>query len=223
MSSPSLVQETLNVPEGRVLRYTFRERFAHGITGTTYLFCLFTGLAFYSPYFYWMAFVGGGGPSSRFLHPWVGLVYFLGVIWMYTMWSREMVATPEDHQWNQKVKYYITNQDNLLPPQGRFNAGQKMFYWVMFYSGIALLITGVIMWIPEMIAAKAHWLLPIIVFLHCAAALISIAGFIIHVYMGVLMVPGSFKVIVLGHDDDAWAKQNHRLWFEKVKGKKSSS
>lgn len=222
MSSPSFVQEAANVPEGRVLRYTFRERLCHGIVGTSYLYCLLTGLAFYTPYLYWMATVMGGGATSRFWHPWGGLVFFFGVVWMYALWSLEMAATAEDRQWNQNIKYYITNQDHLLPPQGRFNAGQKLFYWVMFYSSIALLITGLILWFPEMIAGSAHWLLTIMIPLHCVAALVSIAGFIIHVYMGVLMVPGSFKVIVLGHDDDAWAKQNHRLWFDKVKtsGKK---
>ncbi len=220
MSSPSLLQEAARVPEGRVLRYTYRERLCHGVVGTSYLYLLFTGLAFYTPYLYWMSSVMGGAATSRFWHPWVGLIFFVGIVWMYAMWSREMVATPEDRVWNQNVRYYITNQDNLLPPQGRFNAGQKTFYWVMFYSTIALLITGVIMWFPEVIAPKASWLMRIVIPVHVAAALITIGAFIIHVYMGVLMVPGSFKVIVLGHDDDAWARQNHRLWFDKVKGRK---
>ncbi len=220
MSSSSVMQEAATVPEGRILRYTFKERICHWVTGTAYVYCLMTGLAFYSPYLFWMATVLGGGPTTRFWHPWAGVVFFVGIIWMYAMWSKEMVATTEDRQWNQNIKYYITNQDHLLPPQGRFNAGQKMFYWVMVYSTIILLITGVIMWFPELIAGRAHWLLTIIIPVHVVAALVTIAAFIIHVYMGMLMVPGSFKVIVLGHDDDAWAKQNHRLWFDKAKGKK---
>jgi formate dehydrogenase subunit gamma len=217
MSSSSLIQEAKSVPHGRVLRYTFRERVCHAGVGTSYLYCLLTGLAFYTPYLYWLSTVLGSGATSRFWHPWVGLVFCAGIAWMYAMWSREMAATPEDREWNKKVKYYVTHQDNLLPPQGRFNAGQKLFYWVVFYASIVLLITGVVMWFPEMIAGRAHWLLTILVPLHAAAALVSIGGFIIHVYMGVLMIPGSFKVIVLGHDDDDWAKQNHRLWFDKIK------
>jgi len=221
MSSPTLVQETTNVPPGRVLRYTFRERVAHGVVGTAYVYLLLTGLAFYTPYLYWLATVVGGGAASRFWHPWVGLVYFVGIVWMYALWSYDMATTPEDRQWNKDIKYYITNQDDRLPPQGRFNAGQKMYFWLMFYSAIVLLITGVIMWFPEMMPRQAHWVLTILVPLHSAAALVSIGGFIIHVYMGTLMVPGSFKVILLGYDDDAWARQNHRLWFDKVKKTKS--
>lgn len=34
---------------GEIERYTFRERVMHWITGLTYLYCLATGLAFYSP------------------------------------------------------------------------------------------------------------------------------------------------------------------------------
>ena len=37
-----------------------------------------------------------------------------------------------------KVKYYATNQVDRMPPQGKFNAGQKQFYWIMFYGAIVL-------------------------------------------------------------------------------------
>ena len=57
---------------GVIERYTFRERIMHWLTGGTYLYCLATGLAFYSPHLYWLAYVLGGAPTSRFWHPiWV--------------------------------------------------------------------------------------------------------------------------------------------------------
>ena len=39
-----------------------------------------------------------------------------------------------DRQWVKSIKNYVTNRDDLLPPQGRFNAGQKQFYWIMYYG-----------------------------------------------------------------------------------------
>ena len=35
---------------GEIERYTFVERLMHWFTGATYVYCLATGLAFYSPY-----------------------------------------------------------------------------------------------------------------------------------------------------------------------------
>ena len=36
------------------------------------------------------------------------------------------------------------------------------------------------MWFPETVSARAHWLMPIVVFIHSAVALVTIAAFIIH-------------------------------------------
>jgi formate dehydrogenase subunit gamma len=215
-ASTTVVQGNTRVPPGRVLRYTFKERICHWVTSFSYLYVLATGLAFYSPYLYWLAALVGGGPTARFWHPLAGLVFFGGVLWMHALWKKDMQPIPEDQEWNKKIKHYIEHEDHLLPPQGRFNAGQKMFYWGMLYAGIALVITGVIMWFPEMMPRSLHWVLPIMVFLHVTAALVTIAGFIIHVYMGVFMIP-SLPVIIRGYDSEEWAKQNHRLWYDKVK------
>ena len=59
-----------------------------------------------------------------------------------------------DRQWMKSIKNYATNRDNLVPPQGRFNAGQKQFYWIMYYGTIFLLISGLVMWFPELLPAR---------------------------------------------------------------------
>lgn len=217
MSTQSVVREGTILPSGEVVRYDYQERVCHWVNGATYVFCMLTGLAFYSPYLYWLTFVGGGPASSRFLHPWVGVFFFVAVLWMHALWKLQMAAAPEDQAWKQKIKYYVENRDDLLPPQGRFNFGQKLFYWVMFYGAIVLLITGVFMWFPELIAGQVHWLMGIIIFIHSATALITIGAFIIHVYMGVLMVPGGLGGILYGRVSAEWAAHHHRLWYEKIK------
>ncbi len=220
MSASTVLQEGTKVPRGHLLRYNFTERICHWLTGLSYIYCLLTGLAFYSPYLYWLVAIVGGGAAGRFWHPWLGLVFSCGVLWMHALWKKDMQPIPEDREWNKKIKHYIEHEDHLLPPQGRFNAGQKMFYWAMFYAGILLAVTGLIMWFPEKMPREPHWVLGLIVFLHVVSALVTIAAFIIHVYMGVFMIP-SLPVIIIGYDSEAWAKQNHRLWYDKIKGQKA--
>jgi len=217
MSTQTVVREGTVLPPGEVVRYDYNERVCHWLSGATYVFCMLTGLAFYSPYLYWLSFVGGGPASSRFLHPWVGLFFFVSILWMHALWKVQMATAPEDQKWKDNIKNYIENRDDQVPPQGRFNAGQKWFYWVMFYGAIILLITGVIMWFPELIAGKAHWLLTIIIPIHAAVALITIGAFIIHIYMGILLVPGGLRGILYGRVSGEWAAHHHRLWYEKLK------
>lgn len=207
---------------GEIQRYTFRERIMHWLTGLTYLYCLATGLAFYSPHLYWLATVLGSGPTSRFWHPIFGLVFLMGTLWMQNMWHSDMEMTKGDKQWMDGVENYITNQDERLPLSERFNAGQKVFYWLMFYGALLLLFSGFFMWIPEYVPRQAIWVRPLMVLIHEVAALLTIGGFLIHIYMGVFFVPDSMKAITTGWVSRAWAKTHHRLWYLRVTGDKSA-
>jgi formate dehydrogenase subunit gamma len=201
-----------------IQRYTFREKFCHWFTSLVYVYCLATGLAFYSPYLFWLAVVLGGGPTSRFWHPIVGLAFVGAQMWMHHLWSDEMNIGAGDREWLDKAKYYAENQDDKVPPQGKFNAGQKVFYWAMFYGAFLLLLSGLFMWFPEYISFDWRWFRPIVIFVHEGAALITIGAFIIHLYMGLFMVPGSVHAMVRGWVSKDWAKAHHRLWFHEKTG-----
>ncbi|HWO37058.1 MAG TPA: hypothetical protein VNO32_50425, partial [Candidatus Acidoferrum sp.] len=51
---------------------------------------------------------------------------------------------------------------------------------------------------------------------HVIAALATIGGFIIHVYMSTAMVRGGFAAMVRGEVSAIWAKTHHRLWYDQV-------
>ncbi len=197
----------------RILRYTLSERVNHWISGASYVYCLITGLAFWSPYMYWMAAIVGGGPTARFWHPWFGLVFTISTIVMFNMWRRDMAVTQADLAWKKAMPHYIRNEDEQLPPVGRFNYGQKIFFWVMFYGAILLLLSGLGLWFVESIP---WWLRYLSIVIHVGAALVTIGGFIIHVYMGTAMVRGGFTSIIRGEVSAAWARMHHRLWYEQV-------
>jgi formate dehydrogenase subunit gamma len=220
MSSGAIAQAKPST-ERQIERYNFAERFVHWINAMSYTYCLLTGLALFTPYLYWLASVFGGGGTIRYWHPWIGLVYTASILQMHRLWRKDMVLTDEDRLWLKSVEQYAKNEDDKMPPQNRFNAGQKQFYWVMFYCTIVLLLTGIVMWLPEYMPRNLHWVLPIVVFLHSATALITIAGFMIHVYMSVWITPGSVKAMVDGHVSEAWAKTHHRLWYQKITGRRS--
>jgi formate dehydrogenase subunit gamma len=221
MSGGIIARPTTAIPEDEVQRYNFAERAYHWINAIAYTYLMLTGLAIFTPLAYWLGYVLGGPATIRYWHPWVGLIYLATIFWMHRMWKRDMQKIPEDERWNKNIRAYAENRDELMPPQGRFNAGQKQFWWVMLYCTFILLITGIIMWIPEKMPRELHWVLPITVFIHSVTALITIAAFIIHVYMSVWVTPGSVKAMVEGHVSTTWARTHHRLWYEKITGRRS--
>jgi formate dehydrogenase subunit gamma len=165
---------------------------------------------------FWLAVLVGGGPTARFWHPWFGLAFTVSVFLMDKMWHSDMQITDADRRWQKAIKHYIENDDQHLPPEGRFNYGQKLFFWLMFYGIILLLISGIGLWFVESIPWSLRWLRYLSVTIHVAAALATIGAFIIHVYMGTAMVRGGFTSIIRGEVSTAWAKTHHRLWYEQV-------
>jgi len=164
------------------------ERVIHWIAAISFIYLLLSGLAFFTPRLYWLADLLGRGPTARAWHPWAGLVFMVAVVWTYKIWRSDMHTTEADRAWYKAVKYYVRNEDEDLPPIGRFNAGQKQLFWLMFYGGIALLVSGLVLWLPEYIPWSLRWLRYSAVLVHPVAALLTIGGFIIHVYMGTAFV-----------------------------------
>jgi formate dehydrogenase subunit gamma len=199
-----------------ITRYTYRERIMHWLTALSYTYCLLTGLAFYSPHLFWIATVLGGGPTSRFWHPVSGVCFFIVALWMHAVWRRDMAITEVDKRWLKHTKEYAENRDDLVPPQDRFNAGQKLFYWAMYYGALVLVLTGIVMWFPEYVPLGLAWIRPLVILIHVSAALITIGGFIIHIYMGAFFVPESSAAMLFGDVSAAWARTHHRLWYMRV-------
>jgi formate dehydrogenase subunit gamma len=219
-SGPTVYHDRTSTHEGeRIVRYTFGERVNHWIAGLAYIYLLMTGLAFYTPYLFWLAAIVGGGASARFWHPWVGLVFTVSALWMFNLWEVDMRITDDDRAWQRDVEKYVKNRDDELPPVGRFNWGQKQFFWVIFWCTIALLLSGLLLWFTEGLTWGLRFLRYLAILVHVSAALISIGAMMIHVYMGVLFVRGSVHAMVHGDVTPTWARTHHRLWYNRITGK----
>ncbi len=103
----------------RILRYSFPERLMHALSAISYVYLLLTGLAFWTPAFYWIAVVLGGGYLSRVLHPWIGLVFTIAVCWMVVTWREDMRTTAGDRSGGRRwVITCATRMRWCLPPGG---------------------------------------------------------------------------------------------------------
>jgi formate dehydrogenase subunit gamma len=186
------------------------------MAGVSYAYLLLTGLAFWSPWLFWIAAALGGATVARELHPWAGLIFVVAVSLMYRMWGVEMKQTAADKAWWEAIPHYIRNEDESMPSTGRFNPGQKIVFWAFFWCGILLLLSGIILWFTDYIPWSLRFLRYFAVIVHPVTALLTIGLFIIHVYMGTAALPGAFGAMMRGDVSNAWAKTHHRVWFEEI-------
>jgi formate dehydrogenase subunit gamma len=85
-----------------------------------------------------------------------------------------------------------------------------------------LLLTGLALWFPERIPWSFRWLRYISVFLHPVAALVTIANFMIHIYMSVFAERGAFGSVIRGDVSLAFAKRFHPGWYKEIMSREAT-
>lgn len=125
-----------------------------------------------------------------------------------------MVWTAADRRWVKKMRRYVTNEEGLESEDvGFFNGGQKLYFWAIVVCGILFLITGVLMWFSDLVG---RWIMAVSYVVHDLAALVMLAGFIIHVYEGTAHQPGTFRSMIDGTVTEDWARTHHPAWYRDV-------
>ena len=116
------------------------------------------------------------------------------------------------------MNHYVRNEDEEMPPAGRYNMGQKLLFWGFVFCGVLLFLSGLILWFPEYISWNARALRYAAVLIHPAAALLTIGLFMIHIYMSVFAERGALNSMIRGDVSQNFARRHHRLWWERVVG-----
>src|SRR5689334_12302382 len=153
---------TTRVYRGELLRHPAYTRFLHWMVAIFFVLSLLTGFAIYSPWlFHWIAPLFGGGPRTRALHPWFGLVFEVFFLFQFINWVGPMAWREADRRWMRRVRAYATNEERLEAEDvGFFNGGQKLYFWAIVVCGILFLITGLLMWFdnlsPRWVVARSE-------------------------------------------------------------------
>jgi formate dehydrogenase subunit gamma len=198
-------------PGEGVLRYSLAERILHWFVALTFIYLMLSGFAIGYPRMAWLYDVLGGGQTVRFLHPIVGIAFTVGFVLMLVVWVRDMVFDAKDRAWTRDLRNYVREGHSSVDID-RFNAGQKGYFWFAIVTGVLLLVTGIPLWFPELMSAGWNQFARL---LHHVVFLLTVGGFIIHVYMSTVMLPGTMPGMTGGRVTRAWAAWHHPSWFRK--------
>ena len=206
------------VRRGELLRHPVYTRVLHWLVAISFILSLLSGFAIYSPWLYrFLTPLFGGGPMTRFLHPWFGLFFTIFFVFQFLNWFTPMVWTNDDTSWLRRMRQYVTNKDKTEPSNvGFFNGGQKLYFWAIVISAVLFLITGLLMWFSDL---TPRWIVAVSYVVHDLAALLMLAGFIVHIYEGTAAQPGTFRSMVNGTVTQKWAWTHHPAWYRAVTGR----
>lgn len=209
------------MPANEIQRFTYAERVVHWLVGLTFVFLLLTGLAFSYPKLFWLTSLVGGGAVARVLHPWVGLAFTVGLVCMVVLWIGDMALDRQDLQWLKAIRHYIADERSKVPPAGKYNGGQKLFFWVQGALGIVFLLTGLLLWFPDGFLGLGPFgrdALSAMRLVHYLGALGGGLFLIVHIYLGTVAYPGTARGMIDGKVTHGWAKLHHPQWHREKTG-----
>jgi formate dehydrogenase subunit gamma len=206
------------VHRGELLRHPVYTRVLHWLVAISFILSLLSGFAIYSAWFYrFLTPLFGGGAMTRFLHPWFGLFFEVFFLFQFLNWFTPMIWTNNDTRWMRRIRQYTTNTAKVETEDvGFFNGGQKLYFWVIAISAVLFLITGLLMWFDNL---TGRWVVAVSYVIHDIAALVMLAGFIIHIYEGTAAMPGTFRSMTNGTVTEKWAWTHHPAWYRVVTGR----
>jgi formate dehydrogenase subunit gamma len=201
---------------GRVLvRFSGFERLVHWMTATCFVILAISGLnitfgkALLAPLMAPETFTAWS-QWAKYAHNYLSFPFTLGVVLIFLMWIGWNVPNKVDVEWLKRGGG-IVGHDH--PPADRFNAGQKMIYWIVVLGGGAVAVSGYILMFPFYGTDIANMQLAQII--HGVIAMLFVAAMLGHIYIGTVGMEGAFEGMWDGTVDVNWAKEHHSLWLEK--------
>lgn len=196
-----------------LVRYTAPERLNHWVVGICFILLALSGLALFHPAFWPLTQLFGGGTWTRIGHPYVGALMALAFIGMLFRFARLNLMTKTDWQWLARIREMAAGDDHNMPVQGKYNGGQKMLFWLLFWCMLLLTASGVVLW-------RAWFSFPVelvrlAAVVHAATAAVMIGLIMVHIYAAI-WTKGSIRAMWYGTVTRAWARQHHRAWYREV-------
>ena len=221
-----------------VERFNGVERFAHWLLATSFCVLALTGLnTMYGRYVIkpWLgpeAFATLSG-WSKYTHNFIAFAFMVGLVMILVLWVRQNILNRHDLVWLAKGGGMFTK--HVHPPARKFNAGQKILFWLVILAGASLSFSGIWLLFP-LEFAPFSWAFGILNAVgldlptdispiaemqlsqlwHAILGLVMIAVIIAHIYIGWIGMEGAYDAMGTGRVDENWALEHHNLWAAEI-------
>jgi formate dehydrogenase subunit gamma len=200
---------------GRVIvRFTTVERLVHWMTATCFVVLAISGLniTFGKPLLLPLMSpetFTGWSQALKYAHNYLSFPFTIGVVAIFLMWIGGNIPNEVDKEWLKRGGG-IVGHDH--PPAYRFNAGQKLIYWIVVLGGGAVAVSGYLLMFPFYGTGIGSMQLAEVV--HGVISVLFVAAMLGHIYIGTIGMEGAFEAMGEGTVDLNWAKQHHSLWLQ---------
>ncbi len=232
-------------PSGRTIeRFGGFERFTHWLTAVSFIALGLTGLNMLYGRHVLLPVLGPDvfaaiTLAGKYVHDFMSFAFMAGLVLTFVVWVRHNIVNRWDIVWLAKLGGLVVK--GVHPPAKRFNAGQKIVFWIVILGGLSLSLSGISLLFPFQFAFFAWTFEVLNVFgfalptdltplqemqlsqwWHSVAGLAMIVVIIAHIYIGTLGMEGAFDAMGTGRVDENWAREHHSLWVAEMKDRPAS-
>ena len=214
-----LIRGMVRIEGGRsgrtLVRFNAFERFVHWMTASCFIVLALSGLNITFGKELLTPLIGPEtfamwSQWAKYAHNYLSFPFTIGVVLMFLMWLAWNFPSGVDFKWIKEGGGLFGNKH---PPARRFNAGQKVIYWIVVLGGGAAAVTGYLLMFPFYATDIAGMQLAQMV--HGIVSVVFVAVMLAHIYIGTIGMEGAFEAMGKGEVDVNWAQQHHSLWLEK--------
>jgi formate dehydrogenase subunit gamma len=196
-----------------IIRHRLSTRVMHWAVAVCFFLSLVSGAPIWSPVFGWMANLLGGLSACRVIHPWAGLLFVVGSVFMYVRWRGEMRIAPQDRAWFGLKSVRYMDHKELDVEVGKYNGGQKLFFYAAALGALGLLVSGVVLWLPTRFPALVRWAG---ILLHDITFILFAVAIVFHIYLAAVAEPRTLRAMTRGTVTKGWARLHHPGWYREV-------
>ncbi len=142
----------------------------------------------------------------------------IGIVLIIAIWIKDNIPDKIDIEWLKQGGGFIKSKH---APAGRFNAGEKLVFWLALAAGAVVSRSGFLLLFPFYVTDIAGMQIAQVV--HAIIAVLFIALILGHIYIGTLGMEGAFEAMGTGEVDLNWAKEHHDLWLKEELAKGGSA
>ena len=207
----------------KIERFTPLERSAHWANAIAFCILAVSGLVMAFGKFVILPVVGATlfgwlSYALKNAHNFAGPVFAVSLVVVIITFARDNLPRAEDLRW-------LVHGGGLFGGKEiashRFNAGEKVLFWAgVFLLGLVVVGSGLVLdkLLPSLIYERGT--MQIAHMVHAAAAVLMMAMFLGHIYMGTIGMQGAYKAMRTGYVDETWAKEHHELWLDDIQSGK---
>lgn len=157
--------------------------------------------------------VFGSYAQMKVIHDYAGIVFSVNLFFTLFLYLPEALRWgSDDITWLLKGGGYLSKGHVNVPPQGKINSGQKLFYLAFLVAGLAISISGFVIWL--MPGVKQYILLSHLA--HNIAFDFIVFAIPAHAYLGSLANPGTLQIMISGMVPVEWARKRHGKWVREM-------